>query len=53
MAVVFVLLPMMTASPTTHTIKMNVSDVYESPLPAFFFLEGPSEVSTVGEGKHI
>lgn len=27
------------AAPISHTIKMNVSDVEESPLPAFFFLE--------------
>ena len=28
-----------------HDIPMNVSRVYESPLPAFFFLEGTSEGS--------
>ena len=31
------------AAPHKHTLLMNVSNVYESPLPAFFFLEGSSE----------
>ena len=28
-----------------EVVKMNVSSVFESPLPAFFFLEGTSEGS--------
>ena len=38
------------AAPISHTIKMNVSDVEESPLPAFFFLEVRVERK---EGKSI
>ena len=45
MITIILSLLLLAESTTNHTILLNVSHIFESPLPAFYFLEGSSEGS--------